>query len=184
MLRGAIFMVLMSFLPAAAHAAGGNIFFGYNYGRTDVGLGNTDNTNGWNGQLEGGVLPWISVVADLTGQYGNQTVPGSCPVVGFPCAGNSADTSLHTFLFGPRVSVSLGKLRPFAHALFGAGRAKISTPGFSDSDLSFASAVGGGVDYHWHGPIGWRFQGDMLHTSSFGGSQNNFRFATGLVLSF
>src|SRR2546427_1785439 len=53
----------------------------------------------------------------------------------------------HTFLFGPRVSVSVGKLKPFVHGLFGEARTKGNGSGLSISDTAFATALGGGVDY-------------------------------------
>ena len=63
------------------------------------------------------------------------------------------DMSEHNFPFGPRVSFSAGRFRPFAHVLFGASHININ--GF-ESDTSFGSAYGGGLDYRVKG----RFTGD------------------------
>jgi hypothetical protein len=77
--------------------------------------------------------------------------------------------------------VGVGKFRPFAEALFGAGHANVDGGG---SDTSFATAIGGGLDVKIIRPIAWRFQGDYVRTSLFGGTQNNAKFSTGIVLRF
>jgi hypothetical protein len=84
-------------------------------------------------------------------------------------------------LFGPRVSVSVGPVRPFAEAMFGA--AHINTNGFG-SDTSFATAIGGGLDYRIFHLLAWRFEGDFIRTSLFNTTQHNARFTTGVVLRF
>jgi opacity protein-like surface antigen len=170
-------------LSSAAWAQSGNVFFGYTYGRTDIGLNDHANMNGWTGSLEGKVLPWVGIVADISGQYGSQGVQLACPG-GPPCALTHVDTSVHSYLFGPRVSVSLDKIRPFAEVLIGGAHAKASAVGFSGSDTAFATAVGGGIDYHWTDLVSWRVQGDFLRTSFFNNDQSNFRLSTGIVLRF
>jgi hypothetical protein len=80
------------------------------------------------------------------------------------------------------VSVSVGKIRPFAEALFGAAHVSVNNGG--PSDTSFATALGGGIDYRIIRPIAWRFQGDYVQTRFFGATQNNVRFSTGIVLRF
>ncbi len=84
-------------------------------------------------------------------------------------------------LFGPRLSVSVGKVRPFAEALFGVGH--VGTNGFG-SDTSFATGIGGGIDYRIFRPIALRFEGDYLQTRFFGTTQNNVRLSTGIVFRF
>jgi hypothetical protein len=79
----------------------------------------------------------------------------------------------------------VGKVRPFAHALFGAGH--ISTSGgfgLSSSDTSFAYALGGGVDYHLIPLVSWRVQADLLQTRFFSSTQNNVRISTGIAIRF
>lgn len=147
-------------LSAAAQVpTSGNIFFGYSYNRANFG-GSGTNFNGWDGSLEGKVLPWVGIVADVSGQY-------------------DSGNSIHSAIFGPRVSVSLGRFRPFAHAMFG-----VSHFGGGAADTSFADALGGGVDYRLLRVLGWRFQLDALQTRFFHGSQDDFRFSTGIVLNF
>lgn len=158
-------VVLVMMGVASAQGPGGNVFLGYSYQRADLVSNNRVNLNGWEGSLEGKFLPWVGMVADLSGHYGSD-----------------ADASLYTFLFGPRVSVSVGRLTPFAHALFGVGHENLNA--ISASDTSFATALGGGVDYKLIPAVGWRFQGDFVHTRLFDNHQNDFRFSTGIVLRF
>jgi opacity protein-like surface antigen len=83
-------------------------------------------------------------------------------------------------LFGPRVSFSVGNLRPFAEALFGVGH--VGTNG--GSNTSFATGLGGGIDYRIFRPIALRFEGDYIDTRFFSTTQNNVRRPTGIVFRF
>jgi len=136
---------------AVAQVPKGNIFVGYSYGSADLNHNNRSNLNGWEGSLEGKFLPWVGIVADFNGLYGTNNFPSSTQIF-------NVDAREHNFLFGPRVSVSVGKMRPFAHALFGAGHVSVSTTGYSASDTSFAEALGGGLDYKLVPLISWRFR--------------------------
>ena len=138
----------------------GNVFIGYSYNRANF-AGDSINLNGWTGALEGKVAPFLGIVADISGQYGS-------------------GVSQHNVLFGPRVSASIGRIRPFAHVLIGVSHVS----GGGDSDTSFGDAIGGGVDYKLIKLIAWRFQGDLLQTRFFNDTQNDFRFSTGVVVHF
>jgi opacity protein-like surface antigen len=159
----------------------GNVYFGYSYARADLAPGGSANLNGWDASLEGKVLPLLGIVADLGGNYGGQQVSVRCPE---PCAPVRENGSAHTFLFGPRMSVSAGKFTPFAHVLIGAAHVGARGSGFSSSDTSFATALGGGLDYKLVKGVAWRFQADYLQTRLFSTTQDNFRFTTGLVFRF
>jgi opacity protein-like surface antigen len=164
-----------------AQVPAGNVFFGYSYMSADQATGGRANLNGWNGSLEGKVFPLLGIVADISGHYGSQDFPLVCTGV---CTPPNLSSSTHSFLFGPRLSVSVGKFRPFAHALFGASHISGSATGISESDTSFAYALGGGLDYHLVPLISWRIQGDALQTRFFGGTQSNARISTGIVIHF
>ena len=116
----------------------GNVFFGYSYDRTSIVSNDTANLNGWDSTLEGKFAPWIGLVADIDGHYGNHNFGGT-----------SADVAAHNVLFGPRVSVQIQRFRPFAELLVGVGHISRSN-GISDSDTSFVNGVGGGLDYGLH----------------------------------
>ncbi len=163
----------------------GNIFLGYSYFNADTNSSNRANLNGWNGSLEGKIFPFVGIVADIGGYYGSQNFPLAIPVctgvIGATCPSGNPSTKTYTALFGPRVSFSVGKIRPFAHVLVGAGHISGT---FNGSDTSLSDAFGGGIDYHLIPLIAWRFQGDELQTRFFSATQNNFRFSTGVVFHF
>src|SRR6266516_6183441 len=81
------------------------------------------------------MLPFLGAVVDFNGNYG--TLDG-------------ANTRVHTFLFGPQVSLP-AKVSPFARALIGIAKESQDTfvngAFFSlGSDNSLAMAVGAGFD--------------------------------------
>src|SRR5260221_4216579 len=105
--------IVVLLLPAAAMAqipTRGNVFVGYSYGSADFSSNGRTNLNGWNGSLEGKVLPWAAFVADFSGLYGSQNIPG--------ISAFNVDTSMNTAVLGPPVSVPVGKFTSFAKALF------------------------------------------------------------------
>ncbi|HEY6767512.1 MAG TPA: hypothetical protein VI386_22370 [Candidatus Sulfotelmatobacter sp.] len=172
--------VILSSFATAQVPTSGNIFFGYSYYHTDISAIDTANTNGWEASLEGKVLPFVGIVADFSQHYGSENFPGFCSLGVGGCPFN-VNVHEQNYLFGPRVSASVGPVRPFAEALFGAGHVNANGAG---SDTSFATAIGGGLDYRIIRPIAWRFQGDYVQTRFFGNTQNNVRLSTGIVLRF
>jgi opacity protein-like surface antigen len=175
-------LFLFAGLANAQIPTSGNVFFGYSYYNTDLSSIDRANTNGWEATFEGKVIPFLGIVADFDGHYGSQNFP-SCVgnITGFACSTFNASVAEHNYLFGPRVSMSFGKFRPFAEALFGAAHVNAGSAG---SDTSFATALGGGLDYKIIKPIAWRFQGDYVQTRFFDTTQNNIRLSTGIVLRF
>ena len=178
----AIALVLLFATLGFAQVPAGNVFFGYSYLSADQNTGGGANLNGWEGSVEGKVAPLLGIVADVSGHYGSQDFALVC--AGPLCSPSNLSSSTHSFLFGPRLSFSVGKFRPFAHALFGGSHISGSATGISDSDTSFAYAVGGGLDYHLAPLISWRVQGDALQTRFFGGTQSNARISTGIAVHF
>lgn len=163
----------------------GNIYVGYALSRADSFAGTTS-LNGWEASLEGKFFPWVGIVADFSAGYGNDNsfVSVACPGTGclppLPLPPTSTELRRSTYLFGPRVSIPIGRFTPFAHALFGA--AHINDQG--STDTSFASAVGGGLDYRLIKGLAWRFQLDNVHTNLFSVGANHLRFSTGIDLRF
>jgi hypothetical protein len=183
---------------AAAQVPAGNVFFGYSYYSTNLSgsnpssgsalLDNRVNVNGWEGSFEGRIVPFLGIVADVDGHYGSQrTIFPVCPTSGCiptPCPNcvvPDGSFNEYNFLFGPRVSIPAGRFRPFGEFLVGVAHANANSIG---TDNSFATAIGGGLDYRILRPIAWRFQGDYVRTSLFGRTQNNLRLSTGIVLRF
>ncbi len=182
-LVAAFLLALFASSAAAQVPTSGNVFFGYSYYNTDIsGLGR-NGLNGWQGSLEGKILPHVGIVADLGGHYGSLPFVSpslTCPV-GVMCSVPNGSTHIYDALFGPRVSASFGKFRPFAEFEVGASHVATSPLG---SGTSFANAFGGGLDYRIIRPIAWRFQVDYVHTRFFSSTQSNARISTGIVLRF
>ena len=187
-----VFALLFPSLAASAQTATkGNISFGYSYVRGNLSPNrplsptiSSSNLNGWFTSAEYKPIPWLGGVLGFGGNYGTEPVTPFCEVI-IVCQGPlAANANVHTFLFGPRASMSFGKVTPFAQALFGGAHTSASGPGFSNADTSVATALGGGVDFRLAKTIAWRMQGDYLQTHFFGSSQNQFRFSAGLVVRF
>jgi Outer membrane protein beta-barrel domain len=174
----AFFLLVFASLANAQVPTAGNVFFGYSFYSTNITSGNRTNTNGWEGSIEGKFLSWVGIVGDFDAHYGSQSFPTFCADV---ICTFSADFTERNYLFGPRVSVSVAKIRPFAEFLIGAGH--INVKGVN-SDTSFATAIGGGLDYKLIPLVAWRFQGDYVHTRFFDTAQNNVRLSTGIVVRF
>jgi len=174
-----------AFFAGAASAqipTAGNLYFGYTYYNTNLSL-NRGNLNGWQGTLEGKLFPFLGIVADLTGHYGSLSFPngaGTC-AIGATCGPTSVSTHVYEAMFGPRISVPVGRFRPFGEFEIGVGH--VNTNGLG-TNTSYATAVGGGIDYKIIRPLAWRFEGDYVRTHFFGASQNNVRLSTGIVLRF
>jgi hypothetical protein len=165
---------------AWAQPTKGNVFFGYSYERTPVVSNDSINTNGWDASLEGKLIPFLGLVADVDGHYGSGTFATGCAPT---CTLLGADVAEHNALFGPRVSFEAHGFRPFAEVLIGVGHISRSN-GISDSDTSFANAVGGGLDYRVAGPISIRWQLDWVETRFYSNMQNGVRFSTGIAVHF
>lgn len=188
-MRNAFVIIVLFFALVVTASAqvpmGGNLFAGYSY--TSLGLNGSQRSglNGWNASLEGKVFPFVGMVADISAQYGTQDNAAPCVgSIGQACPGPSINTDLRNYLFGPRVSFSVGRFRPFAEALFGASHISESAGPFFASDTSFATGFGGGIDYRLFMLLGWRVEVDALQTRFFNSTQNNLRVSTGLVLRF
>lgn len=173
-----------------AQIPSGNVFLGFSYERTNTSafganaVGSTlsgSNLHGWEASAEGKFLPFLGFVGDVSGHYGSQNF-----VELTPNGPQSISVTGHEqeYLVGPRLSVPVGKFRPFGELMVGA--AHIHTGGTlpSPSNTSFAYAVGGGLDYRMFGPLAARVEGDYLRTGFFNTKQNNFRLALGAVFRF
>ena len=187
-LVAAVLFLLTGF--AEAQVPNGNVFFGYSYESTNASafgpalISSTvsrPNLNGWEASFEGKLLPWIGLVGDFSGHYGTEDFTQLTP--GGPIT-SSVTGHEQEYLFGPRLSVPVGKFTPFAEGFV--GFAHIHTGGSlpTPSNTSLASAVGGGLDYRVFRPLALRVEGDYIHTSFFSAGQNNFRLSVGVVLRF
>jgi hypothetical protein len=164
----------------------GNIFVGYSFENTNWSGINSGlarpNLNGWAASLEGKVLPHVGIVADFSGHYGSESFiqipPGGVGPERITVTGHQWEV-----LFGPRLSIPVGRLTPFGEVMIGI--AHIHNGGDVDhTNTSFANALGGGVDYRLVRFLAARVQVDWVHTRFFSTTQNNLRFSPGLVFRF
>lgn len=179
-------LFLFASLASAQIPTSGNVFFGYSFENSSSSalgfdFGSRPNLQGWEGSLEGKVAPWFGIVADLSGHYGSQTyaVPTPPGTTNVNVTGHELEV-----MFGPRVSIPIGKFTPFAEAMVGV--AHINAAGFTpgSSGTSFATALGGGIDYRLVKLIALRLEGDYITTRFFSTTQNNVRLSTGVVIRF
>ncbi|PYU02532.1 MAG: hypothetical protein DMG38_00005 [Acidobacteria bacterium] len=132
------------------------------------------NLNGWEFSGQYKFLPFFGGVVDFHGTYGKL---------------HGASTREHTYLVGPQVSLPF-KYSPFVHALVGFARESQDTIAPSaffslGSDTSWASALGGGLDWHVAPFVAVRvLQIDNVHTQLHGTSQNQPRVSAGIVFHF
>jgi len=169
-------------LASAQVPTSGNIFLGYSFENASASaLDNLTRPNmqGWEGSLEGKLAPWVGLVTDISGHYGSQTFVALTP-------GGPVNVSVtgheYEVLFGPRVSVPVGKITPFGEFMI--GLAHIGSGGTFPTNTSFATALGGGIDYRLFRPIDVRVEGDYVRTTFFSTTQNNIRVSTGIVFRF
>jgi opacity protein-like surface antigen len=175
---------------ANAQIPSGNVFLGFSYESTNTTafgpnlVGTTvsrPNLHGWEGSFEGKVFPLIGIVGDVSGHYGTQSFTELTPngPLNISVTGHEQE-----YLVGPRLAVPVGKFTPFCEVFVGA--AHIHTGGTlpGPSNTSFATAVGGGLDYRVFHPIALRVEGDWIHTKFFSSTQNNLRLSAGVVFRF
>ncbi|HEV2399735.1 MAG TPA: outer membrane beta-barrel protein [Candidatus Sulfotelmatobacter sp.] len=174
-------ILLCSTFVVAQIPTSGNIFVGYSFENTNwSGLYtplNRPNLNGWGASLEGKVFPHLGIVTDFSNRYGSQN---------FTLPSQNVNVTGHEWeiLFGPRLSVPVGKFTPFAEAM--AGVAHIHNGGSvpSSSNTSFGTALGGGLDYRLIRLVAVRIEADYLGTRFFNTTQNALRLQTGIVIRF
>ena len=188
-------ILLLSIASTAQIPTSGNAFIGYSFSQGQVFTGSnvplilapsgSVNMNGWEASAEGKFLPWIGIVADFDWHYGSRNFIRNCEVLpGCSPLPIHVSASRHTILFGPRASVSIGKYTPFVEFLIGLAHQSDTGGGISNSDNTFSTAVGGGLDYKLVKGVAWRVQADSIHTNSFNSGENVLRISTGLVFHF
>jgi len=185
------FAILMAVLLLAAAAVAqvptsGNVYFGWTMNHANAGFGTTGNINGWQVSAEGKIAPFVGIVADLSESYGTMPIPNSALFGG--SGSTPAQSRIVTYMVGPRVSVSVGKFRPFAQVLVGGAHLHQDTPQYESayvwSESEVTDSFGGGVDYKLLKILALRVQGDVLQTRFHQGHQTDERFGTGLVIRF
>ena len=130
LLFSVVFIVLI-FSPPVSGQTKGDVYLGYSFVISGLTVGSSGSVNsasagraslnGWEASASIRLFPWLRAVGDVSAGY------GTVPVVFSSILGSgkvNANTNLHTYLFGPRASVSVGRLTPFGQALFRIGSPK------------------------------------------------------------
>jgi len=176
-------------LPLFAQDHGGaadkaEVFGGYQYlhlgSNSTIGL-DSQGFNGWDTSAQYNFNHFMGVQGDFSGTYA--TISG-------------VSTHVYTYAGGPVVFANVGRIKPFAHVLFGGTKLGESESGVSASWNGYTLMFGGGVDAQVKGPLAIRLaQVDWLYyhfgaktiqsisVPSFSGS-NNVRIVSGLVVRF
>ena len=144
-----VVMLLFSATGWAQDAPGWEIFGGYSFMRSDIREYYRQtpiiyNFRGKYGNLQGFEVSITENKNRLLGGTFDLSANFRSPLIG----GVQNRQRMYTLMYGPRVSTRFLFAKPFVHALLGAayGSVKVTPTGPHDSDLSFALAVGGGVD--------------------------------------
>lgn len=136
-----------------------------------------ENFNGWNSSITVNATSWLGIVADGGGYYASPTVSGT-----------DIRARIYSYMFGPRFSYRGKVLTPFAQALFGQARLRVtvpSVPTFSSTDSGFAMTVGVGADVKVAEHVAIRvIQAEWFRTQLSGNTQNNVRLSAGVVFRF
>jgi hypothetical protein len=135
--------------------------------------------------LNGGSATFSHILTDRFSVLGDF---GAYKFRGLP---SGVDSTMYTYLFGPRISLrKSNRFTPFAQALIGGGRLNASSGGIDAGENGFAMAAGGGIDMSFHSRWAIRLvQVDYLLTrfsrvDGSSGTQNDLRISTGLVFRF
>ena len=98
------------------------VFGGYSYFRLngtdpdgDFGL----NMNGWNASIAFNANKWAGFVADFGGVYATDEEEDEGEIYG-------TKVKIHSFMFGPRISMRRGKVTPFAQFLIGMAHVNVN----------------------------------------------------------
>jgi hypothetical protein len=142
----------------------GNVYAGVSYGQfTDVVV--RQPYRGWNASAEDlpfARLPRLGFVLDTSGYYRSNVIQ-------------------YNALFGPRLSTTYGKWRPFVQAMAGIQHIR----SYGNIYNPIAVDVGGGADYKlFFRNFSWRLQGDYMRTHYLNAYQADYRASTGIVWRF
>lgn len=167
------------------------LFGGFSWLSQDVSLSNESGTGpiGWNASVTFPQPHQLGVVVDFSGYY---------PSYSFGCGASCVQSAkVHSFLAGPQISTSHGRVRPFARFLIGDTFmiASFGLGGIANtftSKNSFTFGAGGGIDVSLGHRLAWRGQVDWLHNgfSTTDNQRSNeevhnlARLSTGIVIRF
>lgn len=200
MRRFFVLVAVLFFTALSAHAQdsypSAEVFGGFSYLNAD--FPHREGLYGWGVSFSGNLTRNVGLVAEISGNYGHVRIPGI--VIGpINLPGFNLETSVHTFLFGPRLSLRKERWTAFGHVLVGGARKKVAAGstgiiiiGDDDDILSrdprlsgdtgFAMAAGGGLDIKASKRVAVRvFQIDYLPARLNDEWTHNVRVQAGIV---
>ncbi len=179
-------LVLLFLAVVAAPKAYGQIelFGGYSHLELSNAPSNIgSSSNGWEGGAYLHLLGPLGFEADYSNHYG---VSPKVPVNG----GRYYVPGL-TQLYGPRFTLSLPRIHPFVHALFGTVHGSAAIPSFPGGAPSVVTenavgmAFGGGINFKATRHVWLRLiQVDYLRAQFTNNTQNDTQISAGLVFRF
>ncbi len=185
-----LFTVLLCGFSAMAIAQGVprfELFGGYSYNRCDMEefsdgeLDTACNLHGWNLSFAVNANKWAGVVADFSGHYGNFDGLAGSLVNSWD---DSIDVQMHSVMIGPKFTLRMPKVTPFAQALVGWAKPNFKEgPMVLGKEHDFAMAFGGGLDINVSEHFAIRpVQVDYFPIKSGNSITDNFRYSAGAVL--
>lgn len=127
------------------------------------------NYYGWNASAAYRVGWKLSAVADVAGYYGREN--------------EVVNTSVHTFLFGPRLTLHDGRISPFVQVLVGTSRLHADSGGPAVTATAFTFAAGCGVDLRLTHRLSLRLaEFDYERRRFFGETPDGGRVSAGIVV--
>ncbi len=154
-------------LPGMEEVMRVDLFGGYSHQTLNSSSGGGPSVNGWVADMQTTLGRSFGLVVSVNGVSGSQF---------------GADLQLYSILIGPRMTIRTHLGNVFVHALVGGARLTATAAGVEAQSSGVATAMGGGVDVKFTRRTSLRIvQADYLMTGIAGKTQNNYRFATGLV---
>lgn len=176
----AVFLLGLSMMAMAQDTPAVELFGGYSFVDVDTATafdapdGYNLNLNGWNASVAINANRWAAFVAEFGGYYGS------------PSDVENVDVSIHSIMFGPRISLRKGMITPFFQGLFGYGRVNGEERNQNVlTENDFAMAFGGGLDINVSNMIAIRpVQLDYftVKAGTTGDFSDNLRYSAGIVL--
>ncbi|MGI9056061.1 MAG: outer membrane beta-barrel protein [Pyrinomonadaceae bacterium] len=197
---------LAAFAQSTDEYKKGEFFVGYSNGQVDTGIDREDGNefeeffneretfNGFEAAGVYNVSRYVGIKGDVSGTYNSKDfrIPVSGSTVSF-----NTRSSLYNFLGGIQIkdNATESRLKPFAHALVGAGHGRVETKDLvcptgvdctglegTESETGLAGAFGGGLDIKINNRVDFRaIQVDYNPIKFDGGTQHNVRFGIGFV---
>lgn len=163
----AVAALALAAAPAAsAQEARGDLFAGYSMLKTD-----DDTLHGWHAALGIPLSGRLGLVFDASGHRGT--------------GADGTDLSALALMGGPRLWLSQGRVRPFAHVIAGVVRSKagieVSNVEISESTTDFGGAAGGGVDVGFGERWALRAAADYRVVKGDGATAKDPRVSVGFV---